>query len=123
MQPHSPLLALLSYVLAVTSAATPHVARQDAADITISGPFSLGINCLAVYNWTGGTPPFSASFSNIDTPSNPVPFVSWSHLARRRLEWTPQANATAQLLELTVQDRRGIEGSFGFIVVSAEEEC
>ena len=122
MQHVMTLFAALSYLLAVASAASLPLARQ-ATDITITGPFSLGINCTAVYTWTGGAPPFSAAFTNIDTPQNPVPFVAWSDIAEPRLEWTPQNNATGQLLELGVQDAEGGAGSFGFVVVSTQEVC
>lgn len=122
MQEHLRLFTVLSYVFALASAAALPLARRD-SNITVTGPFSTGINCPTVYTWTGGIPPFSAAFSNIDTPSNPVPFVSWSHLRARRLEWTPQNNATGQLLELTVQDADGGQGMFGFVVVSTQETC
>ena len=89
----------------------------------ISGPFSTGIDCPTAYSWTGGNPPFTATFYNIDTGGLSVPFDSYSNLDEPSFTWLPQSNATGQMFRLTVNDDAGDEGSMQIIIVSTQMVC
>lgn len=93
------------------------------APLTVSGPFTTGINCTTVYTWTGGSPPYTASFANIDTPGRVVVFESYPDLPDASLTWVPQNSDTGQMLRLIVNDGAGDEGIFQTIIVSTQIVC
>lgn len=116
------LARALSALCALGLAAAAPRPRQS-SDIAIDGPFATGINCPAVYNWTGGAPPFTVSFSNIDTPGRVVPVEVYPNITATSFTWLPRSNDTGQMLLLTVRDARGDEGELDWVVVQSEVVC
>ncbi len=112
------LLALCALGLAT---AAPRL-RQESA-IAIDGPFATGIDCPTVYNWTGGFPPYTVAFSNIDTPGRVVPVEVYPNISTASFTWLPRNNDTGQMLLLTVRDALGDEGELNWVVVESEVVC
>lgn len=113
---------ILPSLLTLFAFAAPALPRQDSA-ITITGPFATGINCPTLYTWTGGAPPFTFTFSNIDTPGRVVPVEVYPNITQSSFTWTPRNNDTGQMLLLTVKDEAGDEGTLNWVVVSTQEIC
>ncbi|KAF7794927.1 hypothetical protein EIP86_006070 [Pleurotus ostreatoroseus] len=117
------LLALALSLLAPSALAAPRAHPRQSSDITISGPFATGINCPTPYNWSGGAPPYTLSFSNIDTPGRAVPVEVYPNITGTSFTWLPLANDTGQMLLLKVVDEQGDEGVLDWVVVETEEVC
>ncbi|KAJ3558203.1 hypothetical protein NM688_g1065 [Phlebia brevispora] len=118
---YQPLIVALSWLSTALAAATFY--HRTDSEIDVSGPFVTGINCPTYFNWTGGEPPYTLTFSNIDTPGRTVPVESYTDIASTDFTWIPHNNDTGQELLVTVSDDQGDEGSFGWIVVSTQETC